>query len=80
VQRVRSGAGAGGGPATAQPGVRGLVQTDHRRLRFVPAREKDPLRLGYQRSQRRLRHRRGVRIRIPEDLLDIGVAGDHVAT
>jgi hypothetical protein len=63
------------GGRLAEPGVLGLVQADHGRLRLVAAREQDPLGFGDQRHQRSLGHRRGVRGRVPEHRLDVGVAG-----
>jgi len=57
----------------AQPGVRRLVQADHRRLRPVTAGEQDLLRLGHQRREGRLGHRRRIGERIPVHLLDVRV-------
>ena len=62
----------------AQARVRGRVERDHRGLRPVPALGEDLQRLGLELDQRQLRGRRGVRLRVEEDLLDVGVAGDHV--
>jgi hypothetical protein len=67
---------AGGG--LAQPGVLRLVQADHRRLGLMTAREQDSLRFWNQGHQRGLGDRRGVRGRILEHLLDVGVAGEDV--
>jgi hypothetical protein len=58
--------------------VRRLIETDHRRLRCVPALEEDALRLRDDRHERQLRVRRRVCRVVEEDLLDLRVTGDDV--
>jgi hypothetical protein len=67
---------AGSGPA--QPGVRGLVQAGHGGLRPVTAREEDLLGFGGQRDERGLGDGGGVRRRVAEHFLDLGVPGHDV--
>ena len=61
-----------------QTRVRRRVETDHRRLRFVPAREQDLRRLRQELNERELRGRGGVCLMVEEDRFDVGVARDDV--
>jgi hypothetical protein len=66
------------GCGLAQPGVRWLVQGDHRRLRPVAAGEQDLLGFRHNRGQRCLRHGGRERAVLAEDPLDIGMPRQDV--